>query len=819
MATLEEINIGQAANDKKGDPLRNAMQKVNTNFSKLNLELKSVWDSKGAVNGFAPLDGNGRLPMGYASYSLRLPTTAHDLNTYTAPGMYVQATSAGVSAGANYPIASQGWLEVIPDNTASSVVVMQRFTARASSAAGTRVFVRTQTGTAGSWVDWAEIPNFAGVFGFMGVMPGAQNLNDYTQRGIWIVGSSNTASGGTNYPIGHSGVLLVLSGIHPGQAAGTTGIVQVYVAANSNRLFFRTLSGTWSTWDEAVRTSLMGAPGGAATLDSTGKIPQIQIPGVTATPLGVADNLNNIDVPGTYSMNSNATALLELNYPVLLAGILTVETSTGGNKQVTQTYVTNPASSPRTFRRIRFGSSLFWGPWFEIARIDQVMSRVSLTSATDANSLTADNTLYTWATSAVVSGGSNWPPAPASAVGFMEVVVLQTGAVLQTVTLRPATTRRTITYQRSSTGSTWGGWFVVGSVSLASDLPTANCGDVYVDGDGWYTWGTSAYIRQRQAVTLPASAHDLNTYTLPGVFWQNQSSGATLANNYPIAGVTGFLNVENFGTATWQEFVSRISPFRRFWRLQTNSTTWGDWIEYASTSTAMTHTFLTSATDANTLTADNTFYTWTASASLGANFPAFSTNWPAAGYMRVYYGAATQISQELTYLVTGQKPRTFMRFGNSSTGVWQPWKSTSAWHAATGLPASDMGDIYVDGDGWYRWGGTAYVRSDLSYQSISETNASIFGRGQAWADLTASRVIGSTYTNTTGRPILVNVTGTLAGADGGFVFTVDGLMLSRPAWSGAFTGGTVGYTELIRPGANYSVGVSNMNNFKWSEYR
>lgn len=791
MAVIESIKVGVVANDRTGDPLRDAMQKANRNFSALKLALDDV---------FKPSE----IPSG------------RDLNTYTTSGVFHQSTNAGAIAGQNYPVPTAGLLEVY----SPSASFVYQFYTQYRTGNDSRAFWRTFYN--GIWTGWTESATLTNVFPYFGGMPSspAQDLNNYTQRGQWVIGTSSIAANGANFPIPQSGHLVVLSAGYVGGATATTGVTQLYFAANANRAFFRSLVlGAWSSWEETLRSSLLGAPGGAATLDSTGKIPQIQIPGVTATPLGVADNLNNIDVPGTYSMNSNATALLELNYPVLLAGILTVETSTGGNKQVTQTYVTNPASSPRTFRRIRFGSSLFWGPWFEIARIDQVMSRVSLTSATDANSLTADNTFYTWATSAVVSGGSNWPPAPASAVGFMEVVVLQTGAVLQTVTLRPATTRRTITYQRSSTGSTWGGWFVVGSVSLASDLPTANCGDVYVDGDGWYTWGTSAYIRQRQAVTLPATAHDLNTYTLPGVFWQNQSSGATLANNYPIAGVTGFLTVENFGTATWQEFVSRISPFRRFWRLQTNSTTWADWIEYASTSTAMTHTFLTSATDANTLTADNTFYTWTASASLGANFPAFSTNWPAAGYMRVYYGAATQISQELTYLVTGQKPRTFMRFGNSSTGVWQPWKSTSAWHAATGLPASDMGDIYVDGDGWYRWGGTAYVRSDLSYQSISETNASIFGRGQAWADVTASRVIGSTYTNTTGRPILVNVTGTLAGADGGFVFTVDGLMLSRPAWSGAFTGGTVGYTELIRPGANYSVGVSNMNNFKWSEYR
>ncbi|MGE8289992.1 MAG: pyocin knob domain-containing protein, partial [Stenotrophomonas sp.] len=168
----------------------------------------------------------------------------------------------------------------------------------------------------------------------------------------------------------------------------------------------------------------------------------------------------------------------------------------------------------------------------------------------------------------------------------------------------------------------------------------------------------------------------------------------------------------------WQEYtvygVEGGSPTgfggRRYWRSCSNRTNgnWGPWREVARASEAMTHTFLTAATDANTLIADNTWYSWTASAAIGANFPAFTSNWAAAGYMRVAYAAATQISQEVTFLITGQKPRTFFRFGNSSTGVWQPWKATSSWHAATGLPSSDMGDIYVDGEGWYAWNGTAY---------------------------------------------------------------------------------------------------------------
>ncbi|SEJ85320.1 pyocin knob domain-containing protein [Achromobacter sp. NFACC18-2] len=212
------------------------------------------------------------------------------------------------------------------------------------------------------------------------------------------------------------------------------------------------------------------------------------------------------------------------------------------------------------------------------------------------------------------------------------------------------------------------------------------------------------------ATTLPTAAHNLNTYVAPGEWYQGTTASASVANGYPEGAALGMLAVKAYGTAVVQEYTNRASAGRKWWRTQVNSTTWSLWFEVASTATAMTRTALAVTTDANTMTADNTFYIWTASSVIGANFPTFSAGFtPAAGYMRVYYGNAAQVSQELTFLISGNKPRTFFRFGNSTTGVWQPWKSTSAWHSAVGLPNTNCGDIYVDGQGWYSWDGTAYA--------------------------------------------------------------------------------------------------------------
>ena len=450
-------------------------------------------------------------------------------------------------------------------------------------------------------------------------------------------------------------------------------------------------------------------------------------------------NLDDYDVPGVYGQNATAGAQAGTNYPVdpvagtPVAGILKVwkgYAQDGTNISAHQEYRTYYRTRPTIFYRNKDAGG--WGDWVRLATYNEAMTRVALTAGTDANTLTTDNTFYTWATSAVMSGGSNWPPAPASSVGFMEVVVLQNGAVIQTVTFRPATTRRTITYQRCSSVNVWGDWYVVGSISLASDLPTSNCGDVYVDGDGWYTWGTSTYVRASVAKVLPTTAHDLNTYTVPGVYWQNQSSAATLANNYPAAGVTCFLEVQNFGNATLQEISMRTSPFRKWWRVQTgNTTSWSSWKEYADMASAMTHVFLTAATDANTLTADNTWWSWVSATVWDQNFPPHPVK--VGGFIQTYYLSAANIVQIATLNAGGgSRNVVYQRQANGSTLTWTQWRLMSPLSTANHLPAVSVGDAYVDGLGWHRWNATL-----SKYTLVPATPKQREGLGTEWAGTTS----------------------------------------------------------------------------------
>ncbi|QDH83812.1 putative tail fiber protein [Achromobacter phage vB_AxyS_19-32_Axy06] len=427
-----------------------------------------------------------------------------------------------------------------------------------------------------------------------------------------------------------------------------------------------------------------------------------------------AHDLDDYDTPGVYGQNATAGAVAGSNYPVPVAGVLTVKSGGGaGNIVAQQTYRTYYQSS-QVSEWYRNKGTAGWSPWYQRARMDQVMSKtvLSASAVVDANTLTTDNMWWVWTSGAVMQNGSNFPPAALNSSGIMETQVITASYMVQTCTLTPTSTRRPIEFRRIGNGSTtWSSWRVISPVQIVGDLPTADCGDVYVDGSGWYKWASGGYILASTSVLLPATAHNLNDYDLPSEWYQGTAAIATTANNYPV-GAVGFLSIKQFGSAVLQTYVTRENTPRTFTRTKNGTTAWSSWVESASTTQAMTHVFLTSATDANTLTEDNVFYTWVASAALGDNFPQFSTNWPAAGYMRVYRSAPTQVAQELTFLITGQRSRTFTRFGNSVNGTWQPWKSTSAWHAATGLPTTDMGDIYVDGVGVYRWSPTdsSYVR-------------------------------------------------------------------------------------------------------------
>ncbi|QDH83635.1 tail fiber protein [Achromobacter phage Motura] len=265
-----------------------------------------------------------------------LPSSAHNLDDYVSSDAFVQATQGGADAGTNYPVALPGFLEVIAN---SNTTVLQRYTTFTTNAVTRRCFIRTK-GT-GSFTTWVELlTNYNGTTYNPFLNTGA-DLNNVLERGVYQIPTTAIAQSGTNFPAPFSGYMEVYSTAAYGSGiAVTSGVTQVYYAANLNMVFYRSLvTNVWTPW---------------ATTSVANQL--------------TTQNLNDVTAPGTYYVNSDATATGALNYPVQVAGVLEVVQAPLGNLQVMQRYTTRSGSglTPRIFVRNRFTTSLTWYDWVEI---------------------------------------------------------------------------------------------------------------------------------------------------------------------------------------------------------------------------------------------------------------------------------------------------------------------------------------------------------------------------------------------------------------------------------------------------------------------
>jgi hypothetical protein len=103
------------------------------------------------------------------------------------------------------------------------------------------------------------------------------------------------------------------------------------------------------------------------------------------------------------------------------------------------------------------------------------------------------------------------------------------------------------------------------------------------------------------------------------------------------------------------------------------------------------------------------------------------------------------------------------------------------------------------------------------------TSLPLLGVGQSWTDVTASRLIGTTYTNSTGSPIEVAVScrNTSANAGWGIFLTIDGA--TTIGTTGVAGGVSDGYwktaSAIVPNGSTYSVTLSDANYISWRELR
>lgn len=116
------------------------------------------------------------------------------------------------------------------------------------------------------------------------------------------------------------------------------------------------------------------------------------------------------------------------------------------------------------------------------------------------------------------------------------------------------------------------------------------------------------------------------------------------------------------------------------------------------------------------------------------------------------------------------------------------------------------------------------LKSQISSLSSLKADAScIFGIGQTWQDVTASRTLGNTYNNNTGKPIQLQVKAmnNASNGFGTFTITINGV-IQIPCASSYGNGYYFATPAITIPvGATYSVTISSLgyNGLLWLEFR
>ena len=114
---------------------------------------------------------------------------------------------------------------------------------------------------------------------------------------------------------------------------------------------------------------------------------------------------------------------------------------------------------------------------------------------------------------------------------------------------------------------------------------------------------------------------------------------------------------------------------------------------------------------------------------------------------------------------------------------------------------------------------TATVKHEsgvLASEAQVEQAEFLAGAGRTWQDVTASRSAGVTYTNNTGRDIVVNARSTASSSNGVTIY-VDGINLGPNTFSAS--SGTSSNRNIVPSGSTYYVIFSSSDVLTWYELR
>lgn len=263
--------------------------------------------------------------------------------------------------------------------------------------------------------------------------------------------------------------------------------------------------------------------------------------------------------------------------------------------------------------------------------------------------------------------------------------------------------------------------------------------------------------------------------------------------------------------------------FADFARLRDGANSWLTGVSGVDTITA-------SCTSINALVAGQVFRFVAA----GANTTAVTLNINGLGAKAVTRpGAVALVAGDMpTFAEVGYNGATFellnskhVALADAATSATSATTAGSAsavpWSGVSGTPTTVAGYGIVD----------AFSTGSLASAGTTQTGSStttavtpaglaatmLGGVGQAHQDVTASRAFGSTYTNSTGRPIVISVSGQTTSSTTSLTGVVGGVTICQQGTS--FTGITLSMTFAVPNGATYSVSAVNNSLTIWSELR
>ena len=115
---------------------------------------------------------------------------------------------------------------------------------------------------------------------------------------------------------------------------------------------------------------------------------------------------------------------------------------------------------------------------------------------------------------------------------------------------------------------------------------------------------------------------------------------------------------------------------------------------------------------------------------------------------------------------------------------------------------------------------TARTINNVLFDGTSDINLPLLGYGQTWQDVTSSRSSGSTYTNNTGKPIMISIIAT--GRDATVQIYIGSLLVAKQTDIYDGQSNTSTCSTIVPPGSTYRVISTNkwgISISSWAELR